>query len=196
LRANIAGFFNDYSDLQVSYTSPLYPTVSIRGNAGKATTDGIELETDTRLPLGLSVQLGGGYLHAVYNTYNGCYGPTVNCDGHPLPNSPQWNFVGGATLDLPLPVPGLVRLAADVEWASDAYSVALARPQDDYPAQTFVNGTLSWTSEDDHVVAFLSSRNLLNSQRPVTSSYSVPTGVFFYNFPDPRQVLFTVKYRL
>jgi iron complex outermembrane receptor protein len=195
-RGNIAAFYNDYSNLQVSFQEPQYPGNSIRGNAAKATTDGIELETDTRLPFGLSVQLAGSYLHAVYNTYNGCEGPGINCDGHPLVNSPTWNFAGGATLDVPLPIPGLVRLAADVEWTSDAYSNALARPQDDYPAQTFVNGTLSWTSDDDHVVAFLSSRNLLNSQKPVSASYTPSQGVFFYNFPDPRTVLLTLKYRL
>jgi iron complex outermembrane receptor protein len=195
-RANIAGFYNDYSDLQVSYQEPQYPGNSIRGNAAKATTEGIEIETDTRLPFGLSVQLSGGYLHAVYDTYNGCEGPGINCDGHPLVNSPNWSFAGGATLDVPLPVPGLVRVAADVEWTSDAYSNALARPQDDYPAQAFVNGALSWTSEDDHIVAMLSSRNLANSQKPVSTSYTPAQGVFFYNFPDPRTVLLTLKYRL
>jgi iron complex outermembrane receptor protein len=196
LRANLAAFYNDYSDLQVSYTDPAYPGNSIRGNAAKATTEGFELETDTRLPIGLSVQLSGGYLYANYDTYKNCGGPGVNCDGHPLINAPRWNFVGGATLDVPLPIPGFVRVGADVEWSSEAFSSALARPQDEYPAQTFVNGTVSWTSEDDRFVATLSGRNILNSQKPVSSSYTPSTGILFYNFNDPATALVTLKYQL
>jgi iron complex outermembrane receptor protein len=196
LRANLAAFYDDYRDLQVSHTDPAYPGNSIRSNAAKATTEGLEAETDTRLPFGLSVQLSGGYLFARYDTYANCGGPGVNCDGHPLINAPRWNFAGGATLDLPLPVPGYVRLAADVEWASDAFSSALSRPQDDYPAQTFVNGTVTWTSEDDRIVAILGSRNLLNSQKPVSAAYTPSSGILYYNFADPRTVLFTLKYQL
>ncbi len=92
LRANLAAFYNDYRDLQVSYTDPAYPGNSVRGNAGKAHTLGVELETSARLPFGLGVQFGGGYLHAVYDTYKNANGPGVNADGNPLINSPKWNL--------------------------------------------------------------------------------------------------------
>jgi iron complex outermembrane recepter protein len=195
LRANAAAFYDNYTDLQVSYTDPAYPGNSIRGNAGKAVSEGAEVETEARLPFGLSLQASGGYLYANYKTYDNCNGIGVDCGGHPLINAPRWNFSGGGTLDIPVPVPGYVRLAGDVEWASEAFSTALSRAQDEYPAQTFVNGTLSWTSESDRIVATLSSRNLLNSQKPVSTSFTPSTGVLFYNFADPRTVLFTLKYQ-
>jgi len=194
-RANVSAFYDDYTDLQVSYTDPAYPGNSIRGNAGEAKTDGVEVETQTRLPFGLSIQASGGYLNAYYVNYNNCNGPGFNCGGNKLPNSPHWNLVVGGTLDIPVPVPGYVRLGGDVEWASAAYSNALNRQQDQYPAQAFVNGTLSWTSESDHVIASLATRNLLNSQKPVSTSYVPSTGVFLYNFADPRTILFTLKYQ-
>ena len=195
LRANVAAFYNDYSDLQVSYTTPSYPGNSIRGNAAKAKTLGGEVETDTRLPLGLSVQLSGGYLYADYDTYNNCGGPGVNCGGHPLVNAPRWNFAGGATLDITLPVPGVFRVGGDVEWAGDFFTSALARPQDQVPAQAFVNGTLSWTSDDDRVTTILSVRNLLNSQKPVSAAYTPSTGILYYNYADPAVALVTLKYQ-
>ncbi len=194
-RANASAFYNLYSDLQVSHTDPAYPGNSIRGNAAKAVTEGVEIETDTRLPLGLSIQLAGGYLYANYDNYNNCGGPGVNCGGHPLINAPRWNFAGGATLDLPLPVPGIVRVGGDVEWSSEAFSTALSRSQDEYPQQAFLNGTLSWTSEDDHFVGILSGRNILNSQKPVSSSYTPSTGVLFYNYADPAVAMVTLKYQ-
>ncbi|HYQ40889.1 MAG TPA: TonB-dependent receptor [Polyangiaceae bacterium] len=196
LRANLAAFYNDYRDLQVSYTSPAYPGNSIRGNAGKAHTAGVELETSARLPFGLGLQFGGGYLHAIYDEYKNAGGPGVDADGHDLINSPKWNLSGGATYDLPLPVPGLTRLGGDVQWAYGYYNSALARPQDTVPAQAFVNGTLAWTSDNDHFVVVLSAKNVLDSQKRVSSSYTPATGVRFVNFPDPRTVLVTLKYQL
>jgi hypothetical protein len=64
------------------------------------------------------------------------------------------------------------------------------------PAQAFVNSTLSWTSADDHFVVVLSSKNLLDSQKRVSSSYTPSTGVRFVNFPDPRTFMATLKYQL
>jgi iron complex outermembrane receptor protein len=195
-RANIAAFYNDYRDLQVSYTDPAYPGNSVRGNAGKAHTAGVELETDARLPFGFGAQFGGGYLHAVYDSYKNAGGPGVNADGNPLINAPKWNFSAGASYDLPLPAPGLFRLAGDVNYASEFYNTALKRPQDHVPDQAFVNGTFSWTSPNDRYVVVLSSRNLLDSQKRVSSSYTPSTGVRFVNYPDPRTVLLTLKYQL
>ena len=95
------------------------------------------------MPFGLGLQFGGGYLRAIYDTYKNAGGPGVNADGHPLLNSPKWNVSGGASYDLPIPVPGLFRLAGDVQWASLFYTSALARVQDRVPDQAFVNGTFS-----------------------------------------------------
>jgi iron complex outermembrane recepter protein len=45
-------------------------------------------------------------------------------------------------------------------------------------------------------VVVLSSRNILDSQRRVSSTYTPNTGVRYFNFPDPRTVLLTLKYQL
>jgi iron complex outermembrane receptor protein len=195
VRANAAAFYNDYKDLQVSYTDPAYPGTTVRGNAGKAHTTGVELETDTRLPFGLSLQASGGYLYAVYDRYRNAGGMGVNADGKALINAPRWNFTAGGSYEFPLAIPGYIKLAADVQWASATYLNALGRPEDRSPPQAFVNATLSWTSQDEHVVAILSARNLLDSQKPVTSTFTPGTGVRFFNFPDPRLLLVTLKYQ-
>jgi iron complex outermembrane receptor protein len=93
-------------------------------------------------------------------------------------------------------VPGELRLGADVQWASASYTSALNRPPDRVPATTFVNATLSWLSEDGHALVTLSSRNLLDSQKPVSTTHNPGTGVRYYNFPDPRIALLTLKYEL
>ncbi|MEY4511470.1 MAG: hypothetical protein RLZZ450_3592 [Pseudomonadota bacterium] len=178
-----------------SYVDPAYPGSSVRGNAGKAHTAGAEIETDARLPYGFSLAFAGGYLKAIYDDYKNAGGMGVNADGHPLVNAPKWNLTSSAGYDILLPVPGFVKLAADVQWASPYNSNALARPEDKNPAQAFVNGTLSWTSPDEHVSAWLSGRNLGDSQKTVSSTYTPGTGVRYFNYPDPRTVMFTLRYQ-
>jgi iron complex outermembrane receptor protein len=196
LRLNLAAFYNDYRDLQVAYVDPAYPGNSIRGNAGKAHSAGVEYEASARLPVGLSLQASGGYLYAVYDSYKNAGGADVNADGHRLINSPRWSFSEGATYELPLELPGDLRVGADVEWASASYTSALMRRADRIPPQLFLNAALSWLSGDGHTTVTLSSRNLLDTQKPVSTTFNPGTGVHYYNFPDPRLVLATVKYEL
>ncbi len=194
LRLNLAGFYNDYQDLQVSYTDPAFPGTSVRGNAGQAHTYGVELESDARLPGGLSLGFAGGFLEAEYDAYENAGGTGVNANGNRLSNAPRWNTSGSLAYEPPLPVPGFVRVAADVQWASSYYSNALTRPEDKNPSQTFLNGSLGWTAPDEHLTVLLSGRNLLDSQKRVSSTYTPGTGVRYYNFPDPRTVLVTLRY--
>jgi iron complex outermembrane receptor protein len=42
----------------------------------------------------------------------------------------------------------------------------------------------------------LSGRNLTNSAKPVSSTYTPSTGVYYVNYPDPRTWLVTLRYAL
>ena len=195
-RINLAVFYNDYQDLQVSYSDPAYPGNSVRGNAGKAHTYGVELESDVRATERLSLQASVGYLFAVYDTYKNAGGLGVDADGHRLLNSPRWSVSGGLTYDVPIEIPGSVRVGLNAQFQTKTYFSALQRPQDQAPAQTFVNGTVTWQSPDPRWSVQLSGRNLLNSDEPVSSTYTPATGVYYKNFPDPRTFLVTLKYAL
>jgi iron complex outermembrane receptor protein len=195
-RANLALFYNDYKDLQVSYTDPAYPGNSVRGNAGKAHTYGVELETDVRATERLSLQASAGYLFAVYDKYKNAGGLGVDADGHRLLNSPRWNLSGGVTYDVPVEIPGSIRLGLNAQYQTKTYYSALQRAQDEAPAQTFINGTVTWQTPDPRWSVQLSGRNLLDSDKPVSSTYTPSTGVYYKNYPDPRTWLVTLKYAL
>jgi len=195
-RLNFAAFYNDYKDLQVSYSDPAYPGNSIRGNAGKAHTYGVEVEGDLRPTERLGLQASAGYLFAVYDRYRNAGGLGVNADGHRLLNSPRWSLSGGLTYDVPVEIPGSLRLGLNAQWQSKAYFNALQRPQDEAPAQGFLNGSITWTTPDPRWAVQLSGRNLLNADKPVSSTYTPSTGVYYRNYPDPRTFLLTLKYAL
>ena len=194
LRANLAVFYNDYTDLQVSFYDPAY-VGSRRGNAGKAHTYGVELEAEARPTEALGLHAALGFLHAVYDEYKGAGGAGVDADGNRLTNSPRWTLSGGFTYDLPVSIRGGgLRLGVDAQYQSSLYVNALNRPQDLVPGQAFVNGTVTWTAPDAHWSLQLAARNLLDSDRPVSSTYTPSSGVYYKNYPDPRTVLATVKY--
>lgn len=194
LRSNLALFYNDYKDLQVSFYDPDY-VGSRRGNAGKAHSWGVEIENDLRLSDRFSVQASGGYLHAVYDTYKGAGGPGVNADGNPLTNAPEWTVSGGGSYTLPLGAgASSLRLSANAQYQSSFYQNALSRPQDRVPGQTFVNGTIAWTLPDDRFQVSLEGRNILGANKPVSSTYIPSTGVYYKNYADPATVLASVRF--
>ena len=163
--------------------------------AGKATSYGVELETDTRLTERFGFQFSVGYLNANYDEYKGAGGPGVDADGHRLIGAPRWSVSGGLTYDVPVNIPGSLRLGVDAQFQSSIYSSALERPQDRAPGQTFVNGTLTWTSPDPRWAVVLSGRNLFDSEKPVSAGYTPSTGIYYQNFPDPRTFLVTLRFR-
>jgi iron complex outermembrane receptor protein len=194
LRANLALFYNDYKNLQVSFYDPVY-VGSRRGNAGKATTYGVELETDASITDRLGAQFSVGYLNANYDQYKGAGGPGVDADGHRLIGAPRWSVSGGVTYDIPVHIPGSLRVGLDAQYQSAIYSNALERPQDRTPGQTFVNGTLTWNSPDPHWSVVLSGKNLFDTDKPVSSGYTPSSGIYYLNFPDPRTFLITLRFR-
>ncbi|HEX7782961.1 MAG TPA: TonB-dependent receptor [Sphingobium sp.] len=193
LRSNLAVFYNDYRDLQVSFYDPVY-VGSRRGNAGKAHSWGIELENDLRLSDRFSLQASGGYLKAIYDDYKGAGGNGVNADGNPLTNAPKWSLSGGGTYDLPLADIGDVKFSANAQYQSSFYSNALARPQDQVPGQTFVNGSVTWTTPDPRFSVIVEGRNILSANKPVSSQYIPSTGVYYKNYADPATILVSIKF--
>lgn len=197
LRANLAAFYNDYQDLQVSFYDPAY-VGSRRGNAGKAHTYGVELETEARPTERLGVQFNVGWLYAVYDDYKGAGGAGVNADGNRLLNSPRWSLAGGVTYDPPIEIPGSLRLGLNAQWQSGIVTSATpaAGGQNSIPSQGFLNGVATWTTPDPRWAVSLSVRNILDSDKPVSSTYTPSTAVYYLNFPDPRTYVVTLKYAL
>jgi len=193
LRSNLAVFYNDYRDLQVSFYDPAY-VGSRRGNAGKAHSWGVELENNLNLSKRVSLQASGGYLKAIYDDYKGAGGKGVDADGNPLTNAPKWSFSGGANYDLPAGRIGDVKFSLNAQYQSSFYTSALARSQDRVPGQTFVNGAITWTPRDPSFQIRVEGRNILGADAPVGSSYTPTTGIYYKTYADPATVLVSFKF--
>jgi iron complex outermembrane receptor protein len=197
LSADLAVFYNDYQNLQVSFYDPAY-VGSRRGNAGQAHTWGVELETQAALTPRLNAQFAGGYLFAIYDSYKGAGGAGVDADGARLLNAPRWTLSGALNWDVPVAVPGALQLNVNAQYQTVTYSSATpaAGGQNRIPSQGFLNAVATWTAPDPRWSVVASVRNLLDSQKPVSATYTASTAVYYLNFPDPRTVTFTLRYRL
>ncbi len=109
----------------------------------------------------------------------------MDADGNRLINSPKWTLAGGGAYDVPIHIPGGLRLAADAEYQSSTYSNALNRPQDLAPGQTFVNGTATWTTPDPRWSLQLAVRNIFDSAKPVSATYTPSSAVLLLQLPRP-----------
>ncbi len=105
LRANVAAFVYDYTDLQVfTFTqgsSTANPIVIALENAANAAVSGFEGEF-TAIPLDdMTLTLGLGYLDATYEDYISTIAGDLS--GNRLPGSPEWNINFAAQHEFQLP---------------------------------------------------------------------------------------------
>ncbi len=199
LRANLTGFFNDYRNLQQTATviSPVNDTpVSVRTNAGTAHTEGFELETVVEPVAGLQWTNDASYLDTRYLSFLNAGGPGVNATGNQLPFSPRWTLYSQGAYELPLHVPGAVRIGADVSFQTSYFSDVLNRPQNVIGSQTYSDAFVSYAAPDGHWVASLTGHNLADRRYFQSLSYAGSRNSWEGPVSAPRTVFFKISYTL
>lgn len=122
LQADLAGFYYDYTNLQVSV---IKDTVVFTENAASARTYGVEGEIQAILAPRLKLDFSGSYLHATFTNfvtanpdYSGA--PVLNYAGYTLPQSPRLHGQLGPEYAVDL-AHGTVKLRGDVNYTSRVY---------------------------------------------------------------------------
>ncbi|WP_221795211.1 TonB-dependent receptor [Aquisediminimonas sediminicola] len=180
LRVNLAGFYNLYSDMQVTQniTFPSGANSATIVNAGKAKTKGIELEV-TALPVDNLTLTGSiAYLDAKYTKYDTrILGPSglvaVSYAGNRLMNAPEWS--GAASLNYVVPVAGgNAAFFIQDTYASSKYTNFTALPQEKVGKINLVNANISWTPADEQWSVNVYGRNLFDKKYYGQKSYFAP----------------------
>ena len=100
LLLNLAGYYSDYTKLQIRVQDG--PFLAVR-NAGAARIYGVEFETNLRPAQGLSLGVTGSYLNARYTDFpTQVNGSPVNYAGNELNRSPQWDVTVSGQYELQL----------------------------------------------------------------------------------------------
>jgi iron complex outermembrane receptor protein len=174
---NVAGFYSDYQDQQIT-TQFLFGTtvVSSVENAGASRIYGLELEGRIIPHDDLQVTFAVGYTNAKFKEFLSLGTDLVVrdvADQRLFQNTPTWN--GNVTVHYTkdLGSAGRIAFTPALSFRSDYSLFEVANPVLDQDAYELVDASLVWTSDNDRFQLGLHGRNLFDKQYRVGG----------YNFP-------------
>lgn len=184
LRFALAGFYADYSDVQVPGSVGAViggvPTfVGVTTNAGKATFKGVELEMQAGLARDFAV--GGdrlnfsgtlGWIDAQYDEFITNVpgrGPVDVADFRRIQNTPEWTLSGSLDYNVPL-AGGLFTALTSLSYRSKTFQFETPSPFLDQPGYALWDASLVWTSKDQRYTIGAHVKNITN-QRYIVAGY-------------------------
>jgi iron complex outermembrane receptor protein len=170
LRLNLNGFYNDYTDLQLSSFDPNTGTTR-RFNAAQATTKGVELEASARPARGLDIYGTVAYLDAQYDEFFDLVGgQLVDVSFRKLKGAPKWQASGGFSYEVDLGS-GSVRLNGDAGYRGRIFNNVANTPAIATEGRTLVNASIAYLTEDERWTFTLAGRNLLDKKYPANGIF-------------------------
>ncbi|MET3665717.1 iron complex outermembrane receptor protein [Caulobacter sp. 1776] len=203
LRLNVAGFYNEYRDLQVSAVENIAgQNALVTRNAGKAVIYGVEVESDFKISRADVVDLNLSWLHARYETFVLPLGdPFVNYAGNasvercyaanyalPSPRSgdfagchmartPTWSLTAGYAHTFELANGATLTGRAQSHYESEKELEFHGFASNRQKAFTKTDLSLTYASEDGHWSLMAYVRNLEDKAVRTNSNANATTGV-------------------
>lgn len=167
LRVNIAGFYYDYTDIQVRQTPTL--AVTILTNAGAARVYGADLDFEAQITPQFRVSGGVGYVDAEYQRFPDAQiitldGATAIGDaaGNTLPRAPKLTGNLLASYSANLSAGGSLTFSTNAYYNDGYYLLSdnIIRQ----PSFVQLNGAVRWTRASERFYAELYARNLTDKK--------------------------------
>jgi iron complex outermembrane receptor protein len=199
LQANLAGFYYDYKDLQVSV---IKDTVVYTQNAARARTYGVEAEIQAVLAPRLKLNFSGSYLNAKFKEFVTANtdlpgAPVLNYAGYTLPQSPRFHGQLGLEYTVDLARGGL-RFTGAANSTSRVYFSPFNIPTISQGSYVKEDAAIDYVSESGHwqvgaYVKNISDRTTIASN--TANSFLVSDSLI--NYMDPPRTFggtFTVRF--
>jgi len=184
---NLAGYFSDYQDIQVTVNQTPRNFVA---NAAAGEVKGVELELQARPTVNWSFNFGAGYMDAKYTEVG-----SGLAAGQVLPitlathfvKAPEWTANGGIEYSRELPVGG--RIVARVDWTyySTVYNDVANDPDLTQPGYDLFGARIGYTSPDQLWQAAVFGSNLSDERYMVSGNASSGFGLKEASFGRPRE---------
>jgi iron complex outermembrane receptor protein len=181
LRANIAGFYMNYEDMQVQTAFAPTPTYE---NAAKAKISGGELEILAR-PFASALTFNStlSYLDAKYDDFQTTdpWGAPADATGKQMANVPKWKFTLGAQDTYGIGKYGFLTLRGDLSWTDKLYFDVLETEALSQESNTIVNALVKFETPKAMWSVEIYGKNLTNEETVsskqyfMTNSFVVPT---------------------
>jgi iron complex outermembrane receptor protein len=196
VRFNLTGFYNDYTDLQLSTFDPGTGTTR-RFNAAQATTKGVEAELSARPVRGLDVYGMLAYLDAQYDEFVDLVGgQLVDVSFRKLKGAPKWQYTAGFAWDAPLNggENGSLRLAAEAAYRDKVFNNVANTEAIATKARTLVNASIGYSTPNERWTFIASGKNLLDRKYAANGIFI--GGLLSALYPaDPLTWSLTARYR-
>jgi iron complex outermembrane recepter protein len=193
MTANLAVFFNDYTDMQLTINAT--PQNFVR-NAGEAEIKGAELEVVTRLAQGFDVNLAVGYLDAQYTELDpqlATLNPPLTEDKE-LVKAPEWTLSAGMQYRFDVGV-GEIVLRGDWSYKSEVFHDVFNDVRLAQDAFDLFNAYAGFTTRSGHWEVAVFGTNLSDERYRVSGNSSAGFGLAESTFSPPREWGATVRYR-
>ena len=196
MRLNLAAFFNDYKDIQLTLLACPTAPCAKPFNAGEAHVKGVEAETEIHPVDGLSIDGTVSYLDFQYTSLlPGVSGPGGVQLGMVTPYTPKWKWSVGVQYEIQAGDHGSLTPRLDAAYQSGVFTNAVNGPANAINAYTLFNGRLTWRAPKDDWEASLEVTNLANKYYKLTVFDLSSIGAGFTNAQPgmPREWAVTVK---
>jgi iron complex outermembrane receptor protein len=214
LKANAAVFYTDYSGIQLDIQQGISPVYT---NAGNAKIKGAELDLQSVVGGGLSLNFSGSYIDAYYTYVN----PNANIPQEILPplglnvcpatglnpatGGPICTIVGGNPLDarLPktpkykltfypeytyvLPTQASLRAIVDFTYTAEMFNDSLNTPELRDAASRMLGASVHYISADDKYDVALGGTNITNDRFITTGSPNIGAGEVGGTYNEPAE---------
>ena len=193
LTANLAVFFNDYTDMQLTINAT--PQNFVR-NAGEAEIKGAELEVVARIANGFDANLAAGYLDAKYTQLDpqlATLNPPLTVDKQ-LVKAPDWTMAAGLQYAFDVGV-GEITLRGDWAYKTRVYHDVFNDPRLVQDPFDLFNAYASFVTSERHWEVAVFGTNLSDERYRVSGNSSAAFGLAESTFSPPQEWGATVKYR-
>jgi iron complex outermembrane receptor protein len=196
LIANVAAFYNDYRDIQLTVQSRDPVTganLRTTENAGNSKIKGFEAELAAKPFAGLTLNAGVGYVDAKFSSLTADALMTGFKVGDRLPQIPDWSTNAGAQYAFGIGV-GELTLRFDVSWKGSQFLTA-ADPSSHQGAYALYSARISFVPEAlDELEIALYGLNLTDQVYYVYRATLPPTGQEVGLAGPPRLIFATARY--
>lgn len=195
LSANLALFYMDYSDIQVSVSLPPLLFVRQLVNAAEAHIEGVEADFSAALTPSLRLSGSAGYLLTRYDEF--MPDPSTDLSGSGFGNAPKWT--ANVALDYEQPIEGVGDGLLHVDYALVTGPGAfVSNPAFDVVSgYSMLNAFAGLAFGDDRWRVTVWGKNLLDSNEPISSTlWGAGLGLNEHNvyiYQEPRTFGGTIK---
>ncbi|WP_241242168.1 TonB-dependent receptor [Thalassotalea sp. G2M2-11] len=198
IRLNMAAFYNDYKNFQLSRFSIDPDTgafLSLFENAGKATIYGAEMELEAVASNNLTLNFNLGYLGGGYDKFIGDFEMEVS-DERELVNSPKWNGRASFEYFFSNFTSGELSLRGSAAFRSKTYLTVSSSEVLAQSSYTLLDMSLNYLSEEGNWGVSLYGKNLSDERyRQHGFDLSASPGVQLGYYGAPRTFGVNVNYK-